>query len=108
VPEIPLPDGSNGQGVNRLRIEPRQIQPLTAVLAGKCLQCGEWAGVIVKQYDDPEEALADQDWPDLRCTPVVCCETEVWPTHFMVIYRGEIVQQKDIGGPELEVYYRFE
>jgi|Deesub1362A_J573_1020465.scaffolds.fasta_scaffold00044_18 hypothetical protein len=91
-----------------MRIIPSEIMSMTAVLAGRCLYCGGWAGTIVKQYSSPAEALMDQEWPDLTCTPVICCEHEVWPTHFLVIYQGEIVQQKDIGGPDLEVRYKFE
>lgn len=81
---------------------------MTAVLAGQCPHCGDWAGTVVKQYSSPMEALADQEWPDLACNPVVCCDLELWPTHFLVIYHGEIVQEKAVGGPELEVQYRFE
>jgi hypothetical protein len=89
-----------------VKIIPEEITLMTAVLAGKCPGCGEWAGTLVKQYNSPEEALSDQDWPDLVCAPVECCPEEdpIWPTHFLVIYLGQIVQERPIGGEDLPVY----
>lgn len=91
-----------------MKIIPNKIMPMTTVLAGQCPHCTDWAGVIVKQYASPFEALNDENWPDLACDPVTCCERDVWPTHFLVIYQGEILEQKDIGGPDLDVRYKFD
>lgn len=79
---------------------------MTTVLAGECPECGQWVGVVIKEYDSPGAALTEGDWPDLECRPVECCGQPVWPTHFLVIYRGGIVSQTPIGGQELPVTRR--
>lgn len=91
-----------------MRIIPEEISAMTAVIAGECPECGHWVGTVVKEYESPEDALADQDWPDLECRPVECCNPlePVWPTHFLVIYLGQILDKRPIGGEDLPVFRR--
>lgn len=86
-----------------MTIIPEAINEMSAVVAGRCPQCGHWAGVIVKRFDSPLDALAEDSWPDITCHPVICCGQEVWPTHFLVIYQGKVVEEVQIGGPRLPV-----
>ncbi|MDI6709437.1 MAG: hypothetical protein QMC81_01630 [Thermoanaerobacterales bacterium] len=87
-------------------IIPEDIEEMAAAIAGRCPKCGQWAGVIVKRFSSPWEALADQDWPDITCETVTCCNRHVYPTHFLVIYQGTILREVEIGGPDMPVTRR--
>lgn len=91
-----------------MKIIPEEITAMTIVLAGRCGHCGHWVGQVIKEYESPFGALAEEDWPDLECRPAPCCDPQepVWPTHFMVIYQGEILDQRVIGGEDLPVTRR--
>lgn len=89
-----------------MTIIPGEIEDMAAAVAGRCPVCGNWAGVIVKRFTSPLEALADEDWPDIACEMVTCCDRGVYPTHFLVIYQGTVIREVEIGGPEMPVTRR--